>query len=155
DVPAILTALRVSNPLVSDEEWNTVLEVSLHLGEGVVRTISMDSTDGLTRGAKVKNTGDMITVPVGREVLGRILNVTGKPVDGVSIFELNDGSTVRGTLEDESATAYTVKVRGNTADTIHEFEDVQVSKTNVAKIMETEASQRWPIHRKPPTFEQQ
>ncbi|TDP76386.1 F0F1 ATP synthase subunit beta [Bradymonas sediminis] len=154
-VPGALTALRVTNPLVSDKEWNTVLEVSLHLGEGVVRAIAMDSTDGLTRGAKVKNTGAMITVPVGREVLGRILNVTGTPVDGVSIFQLKDGTAVRGTLDSESDTAYTVKVRGTTADTIHDFEVVQVSKTNVAAVLETEATQRWPIHRQPPPFEQQ
>src|SRR5690554_7445682 len=141
-VPGALTALRVTNPLVSDKEWNTVLEVSLHLGEGVVRAIAMDSTDGLTRGAKVKNTGDMITVPVGREVLGRILNVTGTPVDGVSIFQLKDGTAVRGTLDSESDTAYTVKVRGTTADTIHDFEVVQVSKTNIEAILETEATPR-------------
>src|SRR5690554_2939972 len=115
----------------------------------------MDSTDGLTRGAKVKDTGDMITVPVGREVLGRILNVTGTPVDGVSIFKLKDGTAVRGILEDESDTAYTVKVRGTTPDTIHVFDLVQVSKTNIEAVLETEATQRWAIHRQPPSFEEQ
>ncbi len=154
-VPPILTALKVSNPLLGDKEWNLVLEVALHLGEGVVRTIAMDSTDGLTRGTKVKNTGDTITVPVGREVLGRILNVTGDPVDGVRIFELNDGTTVRGTLEGESDTAYTIKVRGTTHDTLDEIEEKQISKTNVKEIKETEATQRWPIHRKSPSFEDQ
>ena len=57
------------------------MEVAQHLGEGVVRTIAMDSTDGLTRGVGVRDTGDQITVPVGRDVLGRIMNVIGEPVD--------------------------------------------------------------------------
>ncbi|WP_390619653.1 F0F1 ATP synthase subunit beta [Persicimonas caeni] len=154
-VPPIMSSLKVTNELLGEDQWNLVLEVAQHLGEGVVRTISMDSTDGLTRGAKVMNTGDPITVPVGREVLGRILNVTGDPVDGVRIFELNDGTTVRGTLEGESDTAYTVQVRGTTHDTLDEIEEKQISKTNVKEIKETEATQRWPIHRKAPSFEEQ
>jgi F-type H+-transporting ATPase subunit beta len=60
---------------------NLVLEVAQHLGDGVVRTISMDSTEGLVRGEKVVSTGKMIAAPVGREVLGRIINVIGEPVD--------------------------------------------------------------------------
>jgi len=80
-LPEIYTALRVSNPSISDKEWNLVLEVAQHLGEKTVRTIAMDSTEGLVRGLPVLNTGDMITMPVGREVLGRILNVVGDPVD--------------------------------------------------------------------------
>ncbi len=80
-LPEIYTALRVSNPSISDKEWNLVLEVAQHLGEKTVRTIAMDSTEGLVRGLPVLNTGEMITMPVGREVLGRILNVVGDPVD--------------------------------------------------------------------------
>ena len=71
-LPEIYTALRVSNPSISDREWNLVLEVAQHLGEKTVRTIAMDSTEGLVRGLPVLNTGDMITMPVGREVLGRV-----------------------------------------------------------------------------------
>ena len=59
-----------------------VLEVAQHLGESTVRTIAMDSTEGLVRGAKVSDTGAPIKVPVGEEVLGRILNVIGEPIDG-------------------------------------------------------------------------
>jgi F-type H+-transporting ATPase subunit beta len=81
ELPPIYTALRVTNAAVSDEENNLVLEVAQHLGENVVRTISMESTDGLVRGSKVLNTGRPIVAPVGREVLGRILNVVGDPVD--------------------------------------------------------------------------
>ena len=58
-----------------------VLEVAQQLGETTVRTIAMDATDGLTRGQEVLDTGGPITVPVGRETLGRILNVIGEPVD--------------------------------------------------------------------------
>jgi F-type H+-transporting ATPase subunit beta len=58
-----------------------VFEVVQHLGEGVVRTIAMDSTDGLSRGTEVADTGKQITVPVGRETLGRIFNVIGEPID--------------------------------------------------------------------------
>ncbi len=81
DLPPINTALRVSNKAIDDREGNLVLEVAQHLGDRVVRTIAMDSTDGLVRGGQVQNTGDMIAAPVGKEVLGRILNVVGDPVD--------------------------------------------------------------------------
>ena len=81
DLPEIYTALRVSNPAINDKPGNLVLEVSQHIGEHVVRTIAMDSTDGLVRGMPVINTGRGVTVPVGEEVLGRIMNVVGEPVD--------------------------------------------------------------------------
>ncbi len=81
DLPEIYTALRVSNPSISDKEGNLVLEVAQHIGEHVVRTIAMDSTDGLVRGMPVVNTGHGVRVPVGEEVLGRIMNVIGEPVD--------------------------------------------------------------------------
>ncbi len=81
-LPSIFTALKVTNKSISNTADNLVLEVAQHLGDGVVRTIAMDSTDGLTRGTEVRNTGEMITTPVGAEVLGRIINVTGDPVDG-------------------------------------------------------------------------
>lgn len=80
-LPAIYNALTLSNASISKEKDNLVLEVAQHLGENVVRTISMDSTDGLARGNAVTDTGGQISVPVGREVLGRILNVNGQPVD--------------------------------------------------------------------------
>jgi len=80
-LPAINTALQVSNSFISDKKWNLTLEVAQHLGDSVVRTIAMDSSEGLTRGADVKDTGSMITAPVGEEVLGRIINVIGEPVD--------------------------------------------------------------------------
>ncbi len=81
DLPEIYTALKITNPAISDEEWNLVVEVAQHLGEKNVRCIAMDSTEGLVRGMEVMNTGEMITMPVGRETLGRILNVVGEPVD--------------------------------------------------------------------------
>jgi F-type H+-transporting ATPase subunit beta len=81
ELPSINAALKVSNKFLSDKEYNLTLEVAQHLGDSVVRTISMDSTEGLTRGEKVMNTGNMITAPVGEEVLGRIINVIGEPID--------------------------------------------------------------------------
>lgn len=81
-VPAIYNALKATNKSLNDKEGNLVLEVAQHLGDRVVRTIAMDGTDGLVRGDKVHDTGDTIKAPVGREVLGRIINVTGDPVDG-------------------------------------------------------------------------
>src|SRR3954470_5027256 len=80
-LPEINTALRISNPSISDKPGNLVVEVAQHLGEKNVRCIAMDTTDGLVRGMTVDNTGANILVPVGREVLGRIINVIGEPVD--------------------------------------------------------------------------
>ncbi|WII73034.1 F0F1 ATP synthase subunit beta [Bdellovibrio sp. 22V] len=81
ELPAINSALRVTNKFISDAEMNLVLEVAQHLGDGVVRTIAMDQTEGLVRGEKVKSLGTQITAPVGREALGRIINVVGEPID--------------------------------------------------------------------------
>ncbi len=75
-LPAILSALETDN-----NGTRLVLEVASHLGENTVRTIAMDSTEGLTRGQEVKDTGAPISVPVGPETLGRILNVIGEPID--------------------------------------------------------------------------
>ncbi|MCB9752474.1 MAG: F0F1 ATP synthase subunit beta [Myxococcales bacterium] len=80
-LPEVNTALKISNPGISDEPDNLTVEVALHLGERTVRTIAMDTTDGLVRGMEVRNTGKPIMMPVGKAVLGRILNVTGEPVD--------------------------------------------------------------------------
>ncbi|ATJ84756.1 F0F1 ATP synthase subunit beta [Halomonas beimenensis] len=74
DVPKVYDALKVS-------AQETVLEVQQQLGDGVVRTIAMGSTEGLKRGMDVTNTGDAISVPVGKETLGRIMNVLGEPID--------------------------------------------------------------------------
>ncbi len=75
-LPAILSALKTNN-----NGNELVLEVAQHLGENTVRAIAMDSTDGLVRGQKVANTNAPISVPVGVETLGRILNVIGEPID--------------------------------------------------------------------------
>jgi len=82
-LPTILTALLITNPSISDEPDNLVIEVAQHLGDNVVRTIAMDVTDGLMRGQIVKDTGKQIMMPVGEAGLGRVLNVVGKPVDGL------------------------------------------------------------------------
>ena len=76
EMPAIYNALECQN-----DGKKLILEVALHIGEKTVRTIAMDSTDGLTRGAKVVDTGRPISVPVGEATLGRIMNVIGEPID--------------------------------------------------------------------------
>jgi F-type H+-transporting ATPase subunit beta len=75
-LPAILNALETDN-----NGQRLVLEVAQHLGENTVRTIAMDTTDGMVRGQEVTDTGEPIAVPVGVETLGRIMNVIGEPVD--------------------------------------------------------------------------
>jgi F-type H+-transporting ATPase subunit beta len=81
ELPEVLTALRTTNPSINDQPENLVIEVALHLGEKTLRCIAMDTTDGLRRGQSVSNTGAPITIPVGPETLGRIMNVIGEPVD--------------------------------------------------------------------------
>ncbi len=80
-LPAIFNGLMITNPAISDEPDNLVVEVAQHLGDNLVRTIAMDTTDGLVRGMPVKDMGGSIDVPVGKAVLGRIMNVVGRPVD--------------------------------------------------------------------------
>jgi F-type H+-transporting ATPase subunit beta len=80
-LPDIYTALTITNPGIDARQDNLVVEVSQHLGENTARCIAMDSTEGLVRGMVAKNTGANISMPVGKAVLGRILNVVGEPVD--------------------------------------------------------------------------
>ena len=80
-LPAIYNAIKLSNKAISDQEWNLIVEVAQHLGEGVVRCIAMDTTDGLIRGQAAWDTSEPILIPVGRSTLGRIINVVGEPVD--------------------------------------------------------------------------
>jgi F-type H+-transporting ATPase subunit beta len=82
-LPPVLTALTITNPAIGDMEDNLVIEVAQHLGDNVVRCIGMDVTDGLQRGMAVKDTGSPIMMPVGEASLGRVLNVVGRPVDGL------------------------------------------------------------------------
>ncbi|MEW6751738.1 MAG: F0F1 ATP synthase subunit beta [Candidatus Latescibacterota bacterium] len=80
ELPAINNALEVLGR--PDGEGRLVLEVQQHRGEGLVRCVAMDSTDGLIRGARVRDSGGPILVPVGEKVLGRLFNVIGEPIDG-------------------------------------------------------------------------
>ncbi|MEM6440289.1 MAG: F0F1 ATP synthase subunit beta, partial [Pseudomonadota bacterium] len=84
-LPAILNALETKNGDV-----RLVLEVAQHLGENTVRTIAMDSTEGLVRGQKVTDTGGPISVPVGDATLGRIMNVVGDPIDEKGAVETSE-----------------------------------------------------------------
>ena len=100
ELPEIFTALEIN----TESTGKLICEVQQHLGENTVRTVSMGATEGLSRGIDVKDLGSPITTPVGKASLGRIINVTGDPVDEAGPIEAN---------------------------------------------------QRWPIHREPPTFEEQ
>ena len=109
-LPQIYTALKVSNPAISDEEGNLVLEVATHLGQNTVRAISMDTTDGLVRGMKVTNTGKGISVPVGKCTLGRIMDVTGRPIDEkgpINATEFSEIHRAPPLLEEQSVTVKT------------------------------------------------
>jgi len=86
-LPNIMNAIAITNPTINDIEDNLIVEVAQHLGDNVVRCIAMDITDGLVRGMKAKDMGGPISVPVGPECLGRILNVVGRPVDGLGPIE--------------------------------------------------------------------
>jgi F-type H+-transporting ATPase subunit beta len=89
DPPEIYSALHVER-----EKGTLVLEVEQHLGGGDVRTIAMSSTDGLTRGLPVKDTGAPISVPVGRETLGRMFGVTGEPIDALQAVKTKKTSPI-------------------------------------------------------------
>lgn len=82
-LPAILNAIRIPRITVEGKQEDLICEVQQHLGEERVRTVAMDSTDGLVRGMEAYDTGRPIEVPVGPEVLGRLLNVIGEPIDGL------------------------------------------------------------------------
>ena len=80
-LPPIETALTTTNKFISDVANNLTLEVAQHLGDNVVRTIAMDTTEGLVRGQEVVNTGEELLMPVGEGTLGRVMNLLGEPVD--------------------------------------------------------------------------
>jgi F-type H+/Na+-transporting ATPase subunit beta len=81
NLPPIFGAVYLTNPNVNDKKDNLVLEVAQHVGDSTVRCIAMETTDGLRRGQDAVYRGEQITIPVGKEVLGRVLNVIGEPVD--------------------------------------------------------------------------
>ncbi len=87
EMPSIYNALHINRTDSSGQNDTLVLEVQQHLGEDRVRTVAMDSTDGLIRGMEVVDTGEQIIVPVGPKTLGRLINVTGKAIDGLGEIE--------------------------------------------------------------------
>ena len=94
NLPNIMNALLISNPAISDVADNLVIEVAQHLGDNVCKCIAMDQTDGLVRGMEVRDTGSAITIPVGRAALGRIMNVVGRPVDGLGPITSDKSSPI-------------------------------------------------------------
>jgi F-type H+-transporting ATPase subunit beta len=93
-LPAIYNAVKVTNPAINDKEWNLVVEVAQHVGENTVRCIAMDSSEGLVRGTEAMDTGEPIMVPVGKEVLGRIMNVIGEPIDEAGPINTDKRSSI-------------------------------------------------------------
>jgi F-type H+-transporting ATPase subunit beta len=81
NVPPIYQAIKLTNRAISNKEWNLTVEVAQHLGENTVRCVALDSSEGLVRGQEAQDTGERVSVPVGPETLGRIMNVIGEPVD--------------------------------------------------------------------------
>jgi F-type H+-transporting ATPase subunit beta len=81
ELPPIYGAIKITNPQIDERKENLIVEVAQHLGDEIVRCVAMNTTDGLVRGTKATYYGEQITMPVGRETLGRILNVVGEPVD--------------------------------------------------------------------------
>ncbi len=113
-LPPILNALKLSNPFINDEKDNLTLEVAQHLGNNAVRTIAMDTTDGLVRGTEVRDTGDVIRMPVGEPTLGRVMNLLGEPIDQAGPITTKDHLPIHRTAPrfDEQDTAETVLVTG-------------------------------------------
>lgn len=81
NLPPIYGAIELTNPNIDNTEWNLILEVAQHIGDNTVRCVAMESTDGLMRGQNGAYRGNQIMMPVGKESLGRVINVIGKPVD--------------------------------------------------------------------------
>jgi F-type H+-transporting ATPase subunit beta len=86
-LPSILNAVKIPRVNVEGVQEDLIVETQMHLGEDRIRAVSMDSTDGLVRGMKAFDTGGPITVPVGPKVLGRLINVIGKPIDALGPVE--------------------------------------------------------------------
>jgi F-type H+-transporting ATPase subunit beta len=86
-LPSIMNALMVNNPAINDVPDNLIIEVAQHLGDNVVRCVAMDMTDGLVRGMDARDSGAPIMIPTGATALGRIMNVVGRPVDGLGPIE--------------------------------------------------------------------
>jgi len=103
-LPRVNDAVRVAR----EGQKDLILEVAQHLGDDVIRAIAMDSTDGLARGMEVLDTGEPITVPVGEEMLGRLINIVGEPIDNLPAPETKERYSIHrkapGLLEQETET---------------------------------------------------
>ena len=113
-LPTLYNGLFISNPTISNEADNLVVEVAQHLGDNTVRTIAMDTTDGLVRGMEVRDSGDSIRVPVGKGVLGRIMNVVGRPVDEQGAIKTEDTRPIHRSAPsfDEQVTQISIQETG-------------------------------------------
>jgi len=111
NLPAILNALTLTNPALGEGEDNLTLEVALHLGDNVTRTIAMDGTEGLVRGTEVRDTGACIQMPVGEATLGRVMNLLGQPIDQAGAIEAKERLPIHRSapkFEDQDVSASTL-----------------------------------------------
>ena len=99
-LPEIYDSLEIQK----DDGSVLVLEVQSHIGENAVRTISMDSTDGVSRGTEVVSTGNPIQMPIGKNVYGRLFNVVGDPIDGLDVLPKtkSDGMSIQSHIGERS-----------------------------------------------------
>src|ERR1700691_4639202 len=94
-IPVIRTAIRItSEGYKVPDPIDIICEVAQHIGEGRVRTIALQPTDGLVRGMKAESLGEPVTVPVGKETLGRVMNVIGAPVDKMGPVNTAKGNPI-------------------------------------------------------------
>ncbi len=125
ELPPILNALRVQDPGTDTGiAIDVVVEVALHLGESVVRAIAMSPTEGMVRGMEAVDSGDTITVPVGRATLGRILNVLGEPVDSLGPIESEERWSIHRQappFEDQSTETEMFETGIKVVDLIHPY----------------------------------
>src|SRR3989338_6696048 len=114
ELPPIYTALKTTNPLINSKSLNLVLEVAQHLGDRTVRTIAMDTTEGLVRGVEVLNTGAGLSMPVGEKTLGRVMNLLGGPIDEAGPIEATKYMPIHRSAPEfkEQDTANTILVTG-------------------------------------------
>ncbi|HRR26418.1 MAG TPA: F0F1 ATP synthase subunit beta, partial [Acidobacteriota bacterium] len=124
-VPNIYNAVHVtSEGMDTPVPIDVVVEVAQHLGDGVVKCVAMQPTDGMVRGMKAVDTGEPITVPVGRETLGRVMNVLGEPVDNMGPIPAKKRYPIHRpapSLEDQSTEAEMLETGIKVIDLIEPF----------------------------------
>jgi len=138
-LPSIYNAVRItSEGFALPEPLDVTAEVQQHLGEGRVRAIAMEPTEGMVRGMKAVDMGNPIEVPVGRATLGRVLNVLGKPVDGLGAVKSNTQYPIHRpspALDDQSTTLEMFETGIKVVDLIQPFLRAEKSVCSAAQAL--------------------